>query len=129
MLRTLAGWCVRHRRLVVLIWFVVLVGASLLGKSVGSAYSNSFQLPHTQSTDAIALLQSAAPKNAGDTENIVVATSGGAKLTDPAIAVHVDDLIKKVETLPMWSTSLHIRRPWAPSTSTRTRRSALSRWR
>ena len=100
MLRTLAGWCVRHRRLVVLIWFVVLVGASLLGKSVGSAYSNSFQLPHTQSTDAIALLQSAAPKNAGDTENIVVATSGGAKLTDPAIAARVDDLIKKVETLP-----------------------------
>src|ERR1017187_10047785 len=100
MLRTLAGWCVRHRRLVVLIWFVVLVGASLLGKSVGSAYSNSFQLPHTQSTDAIALLQSAAPKNAGDTENIVVATSGGAKLTDPAIAARVDNLIKKVETLP-----------------------------
>ena len=100
MLRTLSGWCVRHRRLVVLIWFVVLVGASLLGKSIGSAYSNSFQLPHTQSTDAIALLQSAAPKNAGDTENIVVATSGGAKLTDPAIATRVDDMIKKVETLP-----------------------------
>jgi RND superfamily putative drug exporter len=100
MLRTLSGWCVRHRRLVVLIWFVVLVGASLLGKSVGSAYSNSFQLPHTQSTDAIALLQSAAPKNAGDTENIVVATTGGAKLTDPAIATRVDDMIKKVETLP-----------------------------
>jgi putative drug exporter of the RND superfamily len=100
MLRTLSGWCVRHRRLVVLIWLVVLVGASLLGKSVGSAYSNSFQLPHTQSTDAVALLQSASPKNAGDTENIVVSTTGGAKLTDPAIAARVDDMIKKVETLP-----------------------------
>jgi RND superfamily putative drug exporter len=100
MLRTLSGWCVRHRRLVVLIWFVVLVGASLLGKSVGAAYSNSFQLPHTQSTDAIALLQSAAPKNAGDTENIVVSTSGGAKLSDPAVAARVEDLVKKVETLP-----------------------------
>src|SRR3984957_3981742 len=100
MLRTLAGWCVRHRRLVVLIWFVVLVGASLLGKSVGSAYSNSFQLPHTPSSVTIALLQTAAPKNARDTENIVVAPSGGAKLTDPAIAARVDDLIKKVERLP-----------------------------
>jgi putative drug exporter of the RND superfamily len=92
-MRTLAGWCVRHRRLVVLIWFVVLVLASLLGKSVGSAYSNSFSLPHTQSSDAVALLQSAAPKSAGDTEDIVVATTGGAKLTDPAIETRVNDLI------------------------------------
>jgi RND superfamily putative drug exporter len=85
---------------VLAIWIVVLLGASLLGKSVGSAYSNSFSLPHTQSTDAIALLQSAAPKASGDTENVVLATTGDAKLTDPAIAARVDDLVKKLGTLP-----------------------------
>ena len=83
MLRSLAGWCVRHRWLVLAIWIGVLVVTSVLGKSVGAAYSNSFSLPHTQSTDAIALLQSASPKNSGDTENIVYYTSGGAKLSDP----------------------------------------------
>ena len=55
-MRTLAGWCVRHRRLVLLIWAIVLVVSLGLVKSVGSDYSNSFSFPHTQSSDAIALL-------------------------------------------------------------------------
>ena len=56
-MRTLAGWCVRHRRLVLLIWAIVLVLSLGLVKSIGSDYSNSFSFPHTQSSDAIALLQ------------------------------------------------------------------------
>jgi RND superfamily putative drug exporter len=100
MLRTLSGWCVRHRWLVVAIWFIVLLLTSVLGKSIGSAYSNSFSLPHTQSTDAIALLESAAPKISGDTEQIVFATSGGAKVTDPTIEARITGMIGKIEALP-----------------------------
>ncbi len=100
MLRTLAGWCVRHRWLVVSIWFVIVVGALTLGNTVGSAFSNSFSLPNTQSTEAIKLLQSAAPKVSGDIEQIVYATSGDAKVTDPAVKARITAMIQKIETLP-----------------------------
>ena len=99
-MRTLAGWCVRHRRLVVILWLVVLVASLTLVKSVGTAYTNSFSFPNTQSSDAIKLLQAAAPKQSGDIEQIVYATSGGAKVTDPAIEQKITTMIAKVEALP-----------------------------
>jgi RND superfamily putative drug exporter len=99
-MRNLARWCVSHRRLVVIIWAIVLVLSLGLLKSVGSAYSNSFNLPHTESTDAISLLQASAPKDSGDSEQVVFATSGGQKVTDPNVEAQVGTLIKKLEALP-----------------------------
>ena len=52
-MRTLAGWCVRHRRIVVLLWLIVLVASLGIGTSVGSAFTNNLQFPHTQSVAAI----------------------------------------------------------------------------
>jgi putative drug exporter of the RND superfamily len=99
-MRTLAGWCVNHRRLVVIIWAIVLVASLGLSKSVGTAYSNSFSFPNTESSDAIKLLQAAAPKDSGDTEQIVYATSGGVKVTDPTVRASITKMINKVEALP-----------------------------
>jgi RND superfamily putative drug exporter len=99
-MRSLARWCVTHRRLVVLIWAVVLVLSLGIVKSVGTAYSNSFNLPNTESTDAIKLLQQSAPKDSGDTEQVVFATSGGQKVTDPSVKAQVATLITKLEALP-----------------------------
>jgi RND superfamily putative drug exporter len=99
-MRNLARWCVTHRRLVLIIWAVVLILSLGIVKSVGTAYSNSFSLPNTESTDAIALLQASAPKQSGDTEQVVFATSGGYKVTDPSIEAQVGKLIKKLEALP-----------------------------
>jgi RND superfamily putative drug exporter len=99
-MRTLAGWCVNHRRLVLIIWAIVLVLSLGLSKSIGSAYSNSFSFPNTQSSDAIRLLQAAAPKDSGDTEQIVYATSGGVKVTDPTVEARITKMIGKVEALP-----------------------------
>jgi putative drug exporter of the RND superfamily len=99
-MRNLARWCVTHRRLVLIIWAVILILSLGVVKSVGTAYSNSFSLPHTESTDAIALLQASAPKDSGDTEQVVFATSGGYKVTDPSIEAQVGKLITKLEALP-----------------------------
>jgi RND superfamily putative drug exporter len=99
-MRTLAGWCVRHRRLVLIIWAIVLILSLGMVKSVGSAYSNSFSFPNTESTDAIKLLQASAPKVSGDTEQIVFATSGGYKVTDPSVEAHHRKMISKIEALP-----------------------------
>jgi RND superfamily putative drug exporter len=99
-MRSLARWCVTHRRLVLVIWAIVLILSLGLVKSIGSDYSNSFSFPHTQSSDAIALLQASAPKVSGDTEQIVYATSGGVKVTDPSVESRITTMISKIEALP-----------------------------
>ena len=99
-MRNLARWCVDHRRIVLVAWAIVLVLSLGISKSVGSAYSNSFSFPNTESSDAIKLLQAAAPKDSGDTEQIVYATSGGVKVTDPAVEARITKMISKIEALP-----------------------------
>ena len=94
-MRALATWCVRHRRLVVLFWLAALVVVTLIASSVGSDYSNNFSLPKTQSTQAIQLLEAASPKVSGDTERIVFGTSGGAKVTDPAVEARINAMLGK----------------------------------
>ncbi len=55
-MRSLATWCFRHRKLVVVLWLVALLAATGLSRVAGTRYSNSFELPKTQSTEAIQLL-------------------------------------------------------------------------
>jgi RND superfamily putative drug exporter len=97
-MRALAGWCVRHRRLVVMGWVVALIGLSVISQSVGSSYKDSFSLNGTQSFEALNLLKKVAPKASGDREQIVVALKQG-KLTDPAVRSQVEAMLTKVATL------------------------------
>ena len=99
-MRTLAGWCVRHRRVVVLLWLLVLAGSFLMKQQVGTQYSDNFNFPHTESADAISLLKSAAPGHSGDTEEVVFGTSGSARLTDPAIGQRINKLVTEIDALP-----------------------------
>jgi putative drug exporter of the RND superfamily len=113
-MKALAHWCVRHRRLVVLFWLVALVGTTVISQSVGSAYSNSFTLPHTESTQALTLLQDAAPKVAGDREQIVFHTTDGTKVTDPAVVASVNAMLAKVKQVPHVTSAP----PFSPSDTT-----------
>ncbi len=99
-MKSLATWCVRHRRVVVLLWIAALVGMTLLSQGVGTAYSSNFQLPHTESTQALDLLQAAAPQESGDQERIVFHTTDGTPVTDPQVQATVDEMLTKVEKLP-----------------------------
>ena len=90
-MKSLATWCVRHRVIVLLLWLAALIGMTVISQSVGTAYSNSFTLPNTESTQALDLLQAAAPSVAGDREQIVFHTTDGAKVTDPEVQASVDD--------------------------------------
>jgi RND superfamily putative drug exporter len=98
-MRTLAAWCVGHRRLVVTAWLAALIGLTVISHSVGSSYKDSFSLNGTQSFEALQLLQKAAPKAAGDREQIVVAVKHG-KLTDPAVRSQVEATLTKIAALP-----------------------------
>ena len=95
-MRALATWCVRNRRLVVVFWVGALIVVTLISRAVGTVDANSFSLPKTQSTDAIQLLQRATPKVSGDIEQVVFATSGGAKVTDQAIRSRIDSSLAAV---------------------------------
>ena len=99
-MRTLAAWCVHHRRIVVLLWIVVLVVSIFSVSAAGTDYSNNFSFPHTQSFDAINLLKSVAPSHSGDQEQVVFGTSGGAKLTDPAVGQRINTMVDKINALP-----------------------------
>ena len=99
-MRTLAGWCVRHRRMVVLLWLLVLVVSIFTVEAVGTDYSNNFQFPHTQSFDSINLLKSVAPSHSGDTEQVVFGTSGDARLTDPDVGQRINTMVGKINALP-----------------------------
>jgi putative drug exporter of the RND superfamily len=114
-MRALATWCVRHRRLVVLFWVAALVVVSLIAKAAGSDYSNSFSLPKTESSDAINLLEAASPKVSGDVDQIVFATTGDAKVTDPAVVARVETMLAEVAKLPHVS---NIVSPFGPEGAT-----------
>ena len=97
---SLAHWCVRHRRAVLVIWILILVSATGLARGVGSAYTNNFSLPNTQSTQALSLLQSAAPAQSGDREQVVFHTSDGASVTDPAIQARIEATLADLKNVP-----------------------------
>jgi RND superfamily putative drug exporter len=99
-MRRLASWSFRHRWIVVGAWvaaFLILFGVV---KAAGTDYSNDFTLPASESTRALELLQAAAPQQSGDSEQIVIATSDGTKVTDPQVQQSVETMLAKVETLP-----------------------------
>ncbi len=110
-MKAIARWCVRHRLIVVLVWLGALIATSALSQLVGTAYSNTFSLPNTESTQALSLLESAAPNVAGDREQIVLHTTNGTKVTDPAVQASVDAMLAKVAAVPHVST---IARPYPP---------------
>jgi RND superfamily putative drug exporter len=112
-MRAIARWCVRHRRTVLAAWVVGLIALAALAKGIGSDYKDSFSLKGTQSFEALTLLQNAAPKASGDTEQIVFAVSSG-KITDPAAETRAKQTLARVAKLPTVSS---IASPFAASGS------------
>jgi len=70
-LTALALWCTRHRLLVVLAWALLLLGLGAGTLAKGSAYSSSFELSGTDSTQAQHLLDEAFQGESGDTATLV----------------------------------------------------------
>jgi RND superfamily putative drug exporter len=92
-------------------WVVVLAGLNVIHGAVGSAYTDNFKLPHTGSFDAIRLLQRAAPRASGETDQLVIGVDHG-KVTDPAVRARAEQLFAKVAQVPDVST---VASPYAPA--------------
>jgi RND superfamily putative drug exporter len=114
-MRSLATWCYRHRRLVLLLWAIALVSATFISKATGTNYTNSFTLPNTESTRALAALQSASPQLSGDIERIVIESSGGVTVDDPAVMSSVTSMLTRIQALPHVTKVIS---PYSPEGST-----------
>ena len=95
----LARWCFVHRRIVVIGWVLAIAALVGITQTFGTAYSDSFSLPGTESTQALDLLSSALPAQAGDTDTIVVHVTTGS-VRDPAVQAQVTTMLGKVASSP-----------------------------
>jgi putative drug exporter of the RND superfamily len=96
---SLARWCYRHRVITVLLWVVALVGLGGASRALGSAYSDSFTLPGTESSKALDLLASAFPREAGDSDQIVWHVADGS-VRDAAVRDRIGGMLRQVESVP-----------------------------
>jgi len=94
-LRALADFCIRHRRLTVLAWIVALIAAGAAANAAGEKFSTNFQLPDSDSTKALNLLEERAPDRSGDQIQVVFADPSG--VADPAVLGRVDSLLADIE--------------------------------
>ncbi|MFJ6659328.1 MMPL family transporter [Streptomyces sp. NPDC091377] len=74
----LARWCVRHRLVTVLLWLLAFGGVSAAAGVMGSAYSNDYEVPGTESGRATQLLQQGFPGLGGDDASVVWHTASGS---------------------------------------------------
>ncbi|MGW0333019.1 MMPL family transporter [Streptomyces sp. NPDC003011] len=73
----LARWCVRRRLVVVLLWLLTLGSVTAAAAVAGSAYSNDYQVPGTESGRATQLLHDGFPGLGGDSGTVVWHTTSG----------------------------------------------------
>jgi RND superfamily putative drug exporter len=99
----LAHFAFRRRRLVLGIWLLVAVGTIAIATASGGKTNDNFTIPGTESQNAAAVLQTKLPAFSGGQTTIVFATSGTAKVTDPAVEAAIDSAMAKVKSIPQVS--------------------------
>lgn len=95
----LARWCFRHRRVVLALWLVALIGFGAMDRAVGSTYTNNFTLPATDSSRAQDILKANFPAQSGESEQVVVQAKSGT-LRAPATEAAVNSMLSAVARVP-----------------------------
>ncbi|WP_406334431.1 MMPL family transporter [Streptomyces zaomyceticus] len=95
----IARWCIKHRLVAVLLWLVALGGVGTAAVVAGSAYSNDYEVPGTESGRATALLERGFHGLGGDSDTIVWHTDKGSVRAD-AVEQRMTAMLGKVADLP-----------------------------
>ncbi|MFI1015570.1 MMPL family transporter [Streptomyces sp. NPDC020965] len=74
----IARWCIRHRIVTVLLWVLACAGVAAAAVVAGTAYSNDYEVPGTESGRATALLQKGFQDRSGDSDTIVWHSDSGS---------------------------------------------------
>ncbi|MET7900891.1 MMPL family transporter [Streptomyces sp. NPDC005355] len=97
----LARWCLRRRIVVIVLWLAVFAGVAAAAAVTGSAYSNNYDIPGTESSKVSALLQKRFPDRAGDSDTLVWHTADGAGTVRSAGVEHrMTAALRQVAELP-----------------------------
>jgi len=88
--KSLARFAVRRRWIVLALWVVAFLGFNFASQSVGTAYSNSFSLPGSDSTRGLALLTQAFPGTSGDIDHIVYHALNGTTIAQDRAAIEAN---------------------------------------
>src|ERR1700733_7692184 len=94
-----ARWCLVHRKAVLAIWLIALIGFFAIGRAVGSVYNESNSVAGTDSARALSVLQANYPAQAGDSEQVVVQAKHGT-LRSPGTEAAVASMLARVAKLP-----------------------------
>jgi RND superfamily putative drug exporter len=95
----LARWCVQRRLITVLFWLLALGGVSAGAFAAGSAYSNDYHVPGTESGRAAQLLEEGFPGLGGDSDNVVWHTTSGT-VRDPGVEQTMTRTLDRIGDLP-----------------------------
>ncbi|WP_367320650.1 MMPL family transporter [Streptomyces sp. HUAS ZL42] len=95
----LARWCVQRRLIAVLLWLLAFGGVTAAAAVAGSAYSNDYEAPGTESGRATQLLQEGFPGLGGDSDTVVWhTTSGTVRAAD--VEQTMTGTLEKIADLP-----------------------------
>lgn len=99
----LARWCYRRRIVVLVAWIVALVGLAVAALSAGTAFTDSAELPDSESSTAYSLLADAGLGASvdGSTETgTIVWQTDGLAVDDPAVQADVTAVLDEIAALP-----------------------------
>ncbi|WP_405438304.1 MMPL family transporter [Streptomyces avidinii] len=96
----IARWCMRHRLFAVLIWLLALGGTAAAAVTAGSAFSNNYEVPGTESGKANALLREGFHGQGGDTDTIVWRAPDRQSVHTPDIEQRMTRALDAVAELP-----------------------------
>lgn len=97
---SLARWCLRRRLAVILIWLVALAGTTVAATLAGSAYSDDYRMPDTESGLATALLERDFPAGAGTGDDTIVWHTDRDTVRTPAVKQRMTATLREIAALP-----------------------------
>ena len=98
----LARWCARRRFVVLALWLVALVGLGGAVGGLGTSFTESTNLPSSESSTAYALLDQIGANTDDDdtTAGTVVWQTEGVEVTDPTVVAQVQDVLAQIAAVP-----------------------------
>ena len=92
-----AARCYDHRRTVLLLWILLVIGVTALAQVVGTRFQNDFTAGSTPSQQAADILQSRFPARSGDTADVVFHTS--APIGSAPNRAAINGVVQRLEPL------------------------------
>jgi RND superfamily putative drug exporter len=109
---------VRHRLLVTIAWLAALVAVGVGAGTLSGATANSFSIPGQESTTALSLMKERfGEASAGATVQVVFEAPAGQKITDPANAAKVAEIVAGLGRLPGVAAASNPLDPKSPTVS------------